>query len=257
MQLLRAPSKPRKWDQLQVLGMEPEHMPLKQSLPVVQVWPLSNLHAPLPLHDCVAPMQAGVPLGSSIPTATFPHTPAALHTRHSLVHASLQQMPSEQKPLSHSVMPLEQGWPSIFLHNPIPSQDSVAPMQAGMPFGSSMPEATFPHAPAALHALHVPVHALSQQTPSVQKPLKQSALPPGQAAPSSPLQAPLPSQETAAPEHIIMAIVSSWPDGILEQSPVFPTKPHDLQVVVQVFSQQYPSAQVLLRQLAFPAHVCP
>jgi len=60
------------------------------------------------------------------------------------------------------------------LHAPIPLQADVV-IHVVVAFVSSVPEAMSLHVPMALQALQVPVHALSQQTPSAQKLLVQSA----------------------------------------------------------------------------------
>src|SRR5262249_25669706 len=66
-------------------------------------------------------------------------------------------------------------------HAPAPSHTPVEPHVAagcvGPPSSGSVPAATGPHAPsapdaffAALHAMHVELHASAQQKPSMQKP---------------------------------------------------------------------------------------
>jgi len=88
-----------------------------------------------------------------------------------------------------------------------------------------------------LHAWHSPVHELTQQYPSTHLPLKQSV---GEAhvCPFSLLQLPPPSQETFAPEHIIVALVSSPPNATGEHVPSLPFTLQAWHVAVQVLLQQ-------------------
>jgi len=91
-----------------------------------------------------------------------------LQATHVPVQAALQQTPSTQKPLKHSVV-AEQVWPFSFLQTPLPSHDWFTPEHAGTPLVSSKPAATLeqmPTAPVMLQDLHVPLHTALQQTPS-------------------------------------------------------------------------------------------
>lgn len=95
------------------------------------------------------------------------------------MHAELQQTPSTQLPVKHSV-PSVQVCPLTFLHPPMPSHVLV-PLHVLTGKLSCVPEAMFPHVPlivapeAIEHAWHVPEQAVSQQRPSTQFPLAQLA----------------------------------------------------------------------------------
>jgi hypothetical protein len=169
-----------------------KHWPLMHWLPAVHVLPSLSLHAPVE-SQAFMPEQTFVGFESS-PAVMFVHVPTlpmALHVRQAAVHAVAQQTPSMQKPLVHSA-DIAHIWPSSFLHVPRPSHEFV-PIQPGK---SSFALGTFVHVPtlpATLQALHVPAHVALQQTPSTQKPLKQSPAAP-QTAPLIFLQAPAPLQ---------------------------------------------------------------
>jgi hypothetical protein len=100
---------------------------------------------------------------------------------------------------------------------------------------------------AAVHAWHGPGHALSQQTPSTQNPLRQP-LAAGQAVPVSSRQFPAPSQ-LELPVHVALV----WPWGTKPQVPV----PQVWQVPVHAALQQTPPAQKPLSQSPGAEHVCP
>ena len=105
---------------------------------------------------------------------------AAEHAWQTAVHAELQHTPSAQYP-DEQVLPDEHAAPLGLLpvgvpHAPEPLQSPLAHSLSG-----SVAAAIFPHVPfeplpflTVVHAWHVPVHAESQQTPSVQKPLEHS-----------------------------------------------------------------------------------
>ena len=92
-----------------------------------------------------------------------------------------------------------------------------------------------PRLPDRLHALHVPMQVVLQQTPSAQLPLRHSevAL---HICPSPFLHAPL-SQALGA-VHVINALVSTPPVGMFEQTPREPATLHALHVPVQFELQQ-------------------
>lgn len=81
-------------------------------------------------------------------------------------------------------------------------------MAAQLPAKSVLPEGTFEHVPAEperLQARHVPVQSVSQQTPSMQKVLAQSAAvvhePPKPLVPQRPSTHVLPATHSAFPWH--------------------------------------------------------
>ena len=81
----------------------------------------------------------------------------------------------------------------------------VAADDGGLPAGTNV---QIPGAPGTLQALHVSVHAVSQQTPSTQKPLWQSP-PQPQACPSAFFGAPAALHATSSPASRWIAIVSA------------------------------------------------
>jgi hypothetical protein len=153
---------------------------LRHSDAAVHAAPFGSLHAPEPLHTS-APLHS---LSGSWPLAMLPQVPsapenffAAVHAWHGRLHTLVQQTPSVQKPLAHSVP---------WLHGaPVPSSaHDVLPLQLAAPAHSlsgSVPTMMLPQVPsvpwpffAAEHAWHVLVQALLQQKPSAQKPLVHS-----------------------------------------------------------------------------------
>lgn len=115
-----------------------------------------------------------------------------------------------------------------------------------------------PHVPlippvfAFEHARQRPVHILSQQTPSAQKPLKHE-LPPLHVCPFSSSQSAPVLHETVGPVHI----PSSVPLGTSAHVPTLPAILHARHVVVHVSLQQTPSTQLVLTQSPPAAHVLP
>jgi hypothetical protein len=88
---------------------------------------------------------------------------------HAPVQALLQQKPSTQAPFAQSALPPAQAWPTTSLHAPVPSQVLV-PVQLGGS-GALSTGAHVPALAAVLHAAQVLQLPVSQQTPSVQKPV--------------------------------------------------------------------------------------
>lgn len=228
---------------------------LRHSAEAAHNCPFSFLQLPTPSHEFVP---EHVP-GSSCPMFTFEHTPTfpeMPQDLHAVVHAELQQYPSAQNPLRHSVAAV-QTCPVSFLHTPMPSQDWVAPEHTGTPLVSSCPDATLeqvPTAPVMLHDLHVPLHATLQQTPSKHWPLTHS-LPVVQDCPLSDLHAPEASQ-LFGPLHTLAGTLSS-PDVSGVQIPTLPMTLQARHAVVHALEQQTPSTQKLLTQSVAAAHACP
>jgi hypothetical protein len=113
-----------------------------------------------------------------------------------------------------------------------------------------------PRNPATLQAMHSPAQVVLQQKLSIQLPLMQS-VPMAHTWPSAALQFPLPSHDWFAPEHIMVALVSSCPAGVLEQVPSKPVTLQALHVPMQAVLQQTPSTQLPLEHCAAAAHVAP
>jgi hypothetical protein len=169
-----------------------KHWPLTHSAPMVQACPLSDLQMPDASHP-LGPLQtlAGTLSSPEVSGVQVPTLPMILHALHAAVHAEAQQTPSTQKLLTHSPV-APHPCPSSFLHVPRPSHEFV-PVQPG---ASSMPFGTLTHLPTfpgTLHDLHEEPQAASQQTPSTQKPLKQSPAA-AHVLPLATLQAPAPLQ---------------------------------------------------------------
>jgi hypothetical protein len=222
---------------------------LKHSVASPQAVPFSFLHVPMPLHEFV-PVQLGE---SSTPKGTLEHVPTApmtLQAEHVAVHVELQQTPSTQNPLTHSPL-AAQVLPISPLHALDPLHDPGLHSFCG-----SDPFTIGPHVPfvpcplrAAVHAWHVPPHAVLQQTPSTQKLLKHSA-PAAQVCAFSFLQVPIPSQVFVPTQFG----ESSMPTPTFEQVPMLPVMLQAWQVVLHAVLQQTPSAQKLLRQSPAAAH---
>jgi hypothetical protein len=190
-------------------------------------------------------------VSSVMPLITLLQAPEP-HETQVVSQAVSQQTPSVgQKPLTHWP-PDAQPCPFTFLQPPLPSHAWV-PKHAGamsVPFvGISL---HIPTLPARSHAWQVPVHAMSQQTPSAQKLLWHSpAVTHG--LPMGNWQLPAPSQAFGA-EHVP---VSVCPMRTFEHVPRLPATLHALQVAVQVVLQQRPSTQLALWHSLPAPHVCP
>jgi cytochrome c-type biogenesis protein CcmH/NrfG len=141
------------------------------------VAPISNLHALAPLHDPLTHSLAGsvaVMIGPHVPSVPWPLI-AAVHASHVPAQALLQQTLSAQKPDKHAALPAHVAPRSSLqvlapLHDPLTHSlsGSVAVM-----IGPHVPLVPWPFF-AAVHASHVPMQALLQQTLSTQKLDKQS-----------------------------------------------------------------------------------
>ena len=139
------------------------HFPLRQTEPEEHFCPLASLLWHLPLvSQILVPLHSGL---SSLPV-TAEHVPV-VHDIHGVAHAVSQQAPSLHCPLAHAVLE-EQICPLTSLHCALASQ-LLVPLHSGV---STCP-LTARHFPVA-HDMHGVVHALSQHTPSLQCPLKQS-----------------------------------------------------------------------------------
>ena len=150
------------------------------SLPVVHAAPVSFTHAPLPSQMFV---HGGVPIGSFCPTGMGVHVPTVpgnSHAIHVPVHEVLQQTPSTQCSDPHSAsmlhaLPLAKSTEQTAAPSHLPrGHSSSGSVSAAM--GPQDPSLPFPFF-AALHAKHVVVQALLQQTPSTQYPEAQSDAP--------------------------------------------------------------------------------
>src|SRR5436305_694561 len=87
-----------------------------------------------------------------------------------------------------------------------------------------------PTLPVTLHDWHELQLALSQQTPSTQKPLTHS-LPAMQVSPARSLQLPEPSQACVPPmSQVLGGVLSGRPNGMLAQVPGLVMTLHDWQV---------------------------
>lgn len=134
---------------VQAAGLTPPH------------WPL---HVPVPLHA------ARVPTGSPFTVLHTPSEVVSLHDWHWPSHLLSQHTPSTQLPLLQSAAAVHT-WPFVFEQTPAASQ-LTTPLQV-----SSTALLTALQVPAVavrLHAMHEPVQAELQQTPSAQKPLAHS-----------------------------------------------------------------------------------
>ena len=159
-----------------------------------------------------------------------------------------------QKVLAHWP-PAVHGRPTgfaVLVQLPAPSHCrpwSGSETQAGTPTGSSSPDGTNEQVPrllARLHCLHLSLQAVSQQTPSAQLPLAQSA---GkvQACPIRFLHFCVASQAWSEGQ-----VSSGKPAGTLTQVPGMPATLQDLQVPshwAAVCAQQTPSTQLPDMQL--------
>jgi hypothetical protein len=243
---------------------------LVQSAATLQVCPFTFLQPPLPSQELVSPHTGAVsvPLTTILPQVPFRPCPfaAAEHAWHVPAHAALQQLPSTQKPLVHSLA-AAQACPLIFLQIPLPSHVLV-PLHTGLV--SVPPAATLvqvPTLPTALHTLQSVLQAALQHTPSAQKPLRHS-VPALHAAAFSFLQLPAPSQ-VFVPVQMFNGKLSSTFAATFEHVPTLPASAHVLHAVLQAELQQTLSTQLPLRhsvptpqaaafsflQLPAPSHV--
>jgi hypothetical protein len=96
------------------------------------------------------PLQVLLPLHvpSAVLSGTFeqvPLLPPRLHARHAVVHTTLQQTPSVQKPLAHS-LDMPQVWPLSFRQVPV-ALHVMLPVHAFVGFVSSEPTGRFEQVP--------------------------------------------------------------------------------------------------------------
>jgi hypothetical protein len=156
----------------------------------------------------------------------------AAHVWQAVSHFALQQTPSRQKPVAHSVG-APQVCPATFLQTPAASQLLDPEHVPG-----STPLFTFEHAPGVIEQLsQVPVHGLSQHTWSTQMPVKHSA-PDAQPAPLFSSHKPCASH-ARSPEHV----GASSAFKTLEQVPTFVATAQLWHVPLQSLLQQTPSTQ--------------
>jgi hypothetical protein len=139
-----------------------------------------------------------------------------------LLHALLQQTPSDTKPLAHLAATVE-SWPSLSEQTPLASQVRVPEHPAG---SSALTMAV--HAPPGEHVLHGPTQEVLQHAP-----------------PSTGLaQTHVPvASHVWEPEH-------PFGSGALMMGRHVPVE-HDLHTPLQAVEQQTPSTQLLLTQSAF------
>jgi len=133
-----------------------------------------------------------------VPDATSEQVPTAVvfaHVRQAVSHALLQQYPSTQKPLAHSLARV-QTLPFVSVATQVPVESQRLPAlhcasvvqparheptlqvygahEVRAPCGAPVTLVQKPRLPETSHALHCSVQALSQQRPSTQLPLAQS-----------------------------------------------------------------------------------
>ena len=160
------------------------------------------------------------------------------------MHALLQQTPSTQNALKHS-LPALQVCPVFFRHVPLASQLCV-PLQ----LSSSALMTCTQVPPPPVQLWHVPQEGAPQQCPSTQLPLAQSpaAL---QVWPDTFLQAPVASQLFEPLQ------VSSVADFTGEQVPDVAVRLQAWQLPVQAVSQQTPSTQFPVLHWSVVVQVAP
>ncbi len=222
-----------------------EHSPaIEHAVPL-----LKSAQLPAPL-QFVAPAHS---LAGSVPDGTLVHDPRlpdTLHAWHDPPHVVLQQYPSMQFALRHSVA-VAQTSPFTFLH--VDAEHTCEPAHS---LSGSVPLVIAAHVPfappvfAAEHAWHVVEHAELQQNPSTQNPLPHSAF--CVHAPPIPIdpQAPAPLQ-VVAPRH---SFAGSEPFAMLEHVPMEPALLHAWQVPLHTVLQHTPSTQLPLAHSAFSVH---
>jgi hypothetical protein len=253
-------------------------LPLAHWLLIVHIWPLPSWHVPEPLHTLV-PAQPGASCWPSGTLAQVPE-PLMLHDWQFGQALVLQQVLSTQLPLAHwpapvQVLPLVRLGTHADIRQKLPAEQSPsevqlerhapAPLHVVAPqlFLGSVSSATLPQMPSAPEpffadeqAVHTPLQALLQHTPSTQKPLAQSAAFVPQAWPTSARHEPAPLQALGA-MHGVVALVSCWPAGALEQVPMLPVTLQAWQVPVHALLQHTPSAQKPLAHWVLAVHVVP
>lgn len=138
---------------------------------MAQVWPFLSWHAPRPLHVLVAAEQVS---GSSVNFGTGAQMPTAPGTAHDwqVPQTELeQQTPSTQLPDAQS-LGAEHAFPSSLRQFPSVSQVESPPHVSSC---VSMTGEQVPTLPVIAQLLQEPSQAVSQQTPSMQKPLAHCA----------------------------------------------------------------------------------
>ena len=150
-------------------------LPLVHSALMEQALPLpSSAHAPAPLH-VVAPVHS---FAGSVFAGTFEHVPtlpATLHAWHVPLQVELQQYPSTQFALRHSVAVAHTS-PVTFLHTD--AEQTCVPahsLSGSVPFVMAAHVPFVPPVFAAEQAWQAPVHVELQQKPSTHAPLEHSA----------------------------------------------------------------------------------
>lgn len=180
-------------------------------------------------------MQAPTGNKSVSPGGMSLHLPKLLGTLQDLhvsVQAALQQVPSTQCSVEQ-IVPAHTRW-----QVPLPSQ-ALVPEHVAVAFKSDCMAGMFvqvPMLPEIEQDLQVSMQGVLQQVPSTQWSVEQVA--PEQIM----WQAPLPSQ-ALVPVHVAVALLSGCIAEMFVQTPRLPGTAHDLQVWLQVESQQYPSTQ--------------
>ena len=178
------------------------------------------------------------------------------HRNGALGAATLAHASSSHTWLKHWLPALHTA-PLLDWHVPCPLH---VPAQVGVEFASLWPSGTgeqAPAEPATLHAMHVPVHAVAQQTPSTQKPDEHSALLP-QAKPDSTIMHAAAPLQLPVPPH---SLSGSFPDMIMPHCPLAPppffAAEHERHVSVQALPQQKPSAQYPDKHVALVSQATP
>jgi hypothetical protein len=231
------------------VSVEPTQVAAAHCVPSAQ-----KRQAPMPLHMPSSPhvvaavathWVAGV---GAVPLATLlhvPRLPASAHDLQAVLQAWSQQYPCAQKPESHSPGPVHAA--------PIGFSVQALPLQMLGVTQSGVLAQVVRQAPAVVSQVYRPhgCGVAARQTPA---PSQVRASNPVVAfmhigaphwvpamcrrQPPSPLQVPsLPQVEAAAAGHCD-ATSGGWPAGISEQVPTLPVNEQDMQVPVQVVSQQ-------------------
>ena len=190
------------------------HWALAHSPATLHAWPSALLkQAPVPSHSWLPHSLSG-----SVDPVTFAHVPsdppvfAAVHAWQVLEQPVSQHTPSAHCPLRHSPAPVHAP-PSLALQTPPPPQSLPAP-HSSSGSADTTTSAQTPSSPpvfAAVHAKQVVSHALSQQTPSTQAPVRHCVLP-VQACPLCVLHAPAPSHCCPTPQARVLFSSTQAPD---------------------------------------------